>query len=61
MKLLSARSRLEDQVTVPRDDVAAVSQLYAEQALGMTRLAYVMLGDRASAEDVVHDAFARPY
>jgi RNA polymerase sigma-70 factor (sigma-E family) len=59
MKLLPPRSPLEDdRVTVPRDDaVAAVAQLYAEQALGMTRLAYVMLGDRAAAEDVVHDAF----
>jgi RNA polymerase sigma factor (sigma-70 family) len=34
-----------------------VSALYAEHALGLTRLAQVMLGDRAAAEDVVHDAF----
>lgn len=40
------------------DDVASiVSALYAEHALGLTRLAQVMLGDRAAAEDVVHDAF----
>jgi RNA polymerase sigma factor (sigma-70 family) len=40
------------------DDVAAiVSALYAGHALGLTRLAQVMLGDRAAAEDVVHDAF----
>lgn len=57
MKLLSPRSPLEEPVTVPPDDAAAVSRLYAEQALGLTRLAYVMLGDRAAAEDVVHDAF----
>jgi RNA polymerase sigma factor (sigma-70 family) len=57
MKLLPARSPLEDRVTVPPDGTAAVSRLYAEQALGITRLAYVMLGDRAAAEDVVHDAF----
>jgi RNA polymerase sigma factor (sigma-70 family) len=34
-----------------------VSALYAEHALGLTRLAQVMLGDRSAAEDVVHDAF----
>jgi RNA polymerase sigma factor (sigma-70 family) len=34
-----------------------VTALYAEHALGLTRLAQVMLGDRAAAEDVVHDAF----
>lgn len=35
--------------------------LYARHALGLTRLAQVMLGDRAAAEDVVHDAFAGLY
>jgi len=37
---------------------AAVTALYAEHALGLTRLAQVMLGDRATAEDVVQEAFA---
>lgn len=50
MKLLSARSTRGDQAAI-------VSALYAEHALGLTRLAQVMLGDRAAAEDVVHDAF----
>jgi RNA polymerase sigma factor (sigma-70 family) len=36
---------------------AALSSLYQIHALGLTRLAHVMLGDRAAAEDVVHDAF----
>jgi RNA polymerase sigma-70 factor (sigma-E family) len=40
-----------------RDATAIVAALYAEHALGLTRLAQVMLGDRAAAEDVVHDAF----
>jgi RNA polymerase sigma factor (sigma-70 family) len=40
-----------------REPTAIVSVLYAEHALGLTRLAQVMLGDRAAAEDVVHDAF----
>jgi RNA polymerase sigma-70 factor (sigma-E family) len=37
---------------------AAVTALYAEHALGLTRLAQVILGDRAAAEDVVQEAFA---
>ena len=32
---------------------AAVTALYAEHALGLTRLAQAILGDRAAAEDVV--------
>ncbi|MDP9863884.1 MULTISPECIES: SigE family RNA polymerase sigma factor [Streptosporangium] len=34
-----------------------ISGLYAEHALGLTRLALVMIGDRESAEDVVQEAF----
>ncbi|GII94739.1 SigE family RNA polymerase sigma factor [Sinosporangium siamense] len=34
-----------------------VSALYAAHALGLTRMALVMLGDRESAEDVVQEAF----
>jgi RNA polymerase sigma-70 factor (sigma-E family) len=37
--------------------VAAVSALYAAHALGLTRLALVMTGDRQAAEDIVQDAF----
>lgn len=40
---------------------ASVTALYAEHALGLVRLAVVMLGDRAAAEDVVHDAFLSLY
>lgn len=36
---------------------SAITVLYQAHALGLTRLAYVMLGDRASAEDVVQEAF----
>jgi RNA polymerase sigma-70 factor (sigma-E family) len=36
---------------------AAVAELYEAHALGLTMLAHVMLGDKASAEDVVQDAF----
>lgn len=37
---------------------AALTTLYREHALKLTRLAYVMLGDKPAAEDVVQDAFA---
>ena len=36
---------------------AAIAELYEAHALGLTMLAHVMLGDKASAEDVVQDAF----
>jgi RNA polymerase sigma-70 factor (sigma-E family) len=35
----------------------AVTALYETHALGMIRLAHIMLGDRQSAEDVVQEAF----
>ena len=35
-----------------------MTALYAEHALGLTRMAQVMLGDRAAAEDAVQEAFA---
>jgi RNA polymerase sigma-70 factor (sigma-E family) len=39
------------------DAEAGVTALYEAHALGLIRLAVIMLGDRASAEDVVQDAF----
>ena len=36
---------------------AAVGALYQSSALGLIRMAYVMLGDLPSAEDVVQEAF----
>lgn len=35
----------------------AVAALYSEHAVSLIRLAYLMLGDRAAAEDAVQDAF----
>jgi len=40
---------------------AAVAALYQHQAVGLIRLAYLMLGDRAGAEDAVQDAFCGLY
>jgi RNA polymerase sigma-70 factor (sigma-E family) len=40
---------------------ASVTALYAEHALGLVRLAVVMMGDRAAAEDIVQDAFLGLY
>jgi RNA polymerase sigma-70 factor (sigma-E family) len=39
------------------DAAGAVTALYQAHALGLVQLAYVMLGNRASAEDVVQEAF----
>jgi hypothetical protein len=41
----------------PRVAAAAVGALYESSALGLIRMAYVMLGDLPSAEDVVQEAF----
>jgi RNA polymerase sigma-70 factor (sigma-E family) len=40
---------------------AEVTALYREHALGLGRLAYVMLGDKAAAEDAVQEAFIGLY
>jgi RNA polymerase sigma-70 factor (sigma-E family) len=40
---------------------ASVTALYQAQALGLMRLAHIMLGDRQSAEDVVQEAFCGLY
>jgi RNA polymerase sigma-70 factor (sigma-E family) len=44
----------------PRAD-DGVTALYAAHAVGLIRLGFVMLGDRAAAEDVVQDAFIGLY
>lgn len=43
------------------DALEGVTVLYRDHALGLIRLAVVMLGDRQAAEDVVQDAFAGLY
>jgi len=44
-----------------REATAAVEQLYRQHRLGMTRLALLLVDDRETAQDVVHDAFAALY
>ena len=43
------------------DASQAVTAIYQKHALGMTRLAFIMLGDRQAAEDVVQEAFCGLY
>jgi RNA polymerase sigma-70 factor (sigma-E family) len=45
----------ETQLSPGAADV--LSALYAEHALGLVRLAVVLVGDQGSAEDIVQDAF----
>jgi len=57
---LTAPASLADRRDPPGgqvDAATAVTALYQEHALGLVRLAYVMLGSRPSAEDVVQEAF----
>jgi DNA-directed RNA polymerase specialized sigma24 family protein len=42
-----------------RNATAAVTDLFREHHLGLVRMAIVMVGDPATAEDVVQDAFER--
>lgn len=46
-----------------RDDAAAaaVTALYQANALGLVRLAHVLIGDRGAAEDIVQDSFSGLY
>ncbi len=57
-KLTVAQGPARSQGTDAR---AAVTALYQAHAVGLIRLAVVMLGDRPAAEDVVQDAFAGLY
>jgi RNA polymerase sigma-70 factor (sigma-E family) len=43
------------------DAAESVTALYAEHALGLVRLAVIMLGDQQAAEDAVQDAFLGLY
>src|SRR3984957_10786560 len=45
----------------PPEADTSVTALYQAHALGLIRLAYLMLGERQAAEDVVQEAFAGLY
>jgi RNA polymerase sigma-70 factor (sigma-E family) len=53
----------DERGSPPADDqpAAAVTALYHQHALAMIRLAHIILGNRAAAEDVVQDAFCGLY
>jgi RNA polymerase sigma-70 factor (sigma-E family) len=48
---------LADDAVKRTEAAEALSALFREHALGLTRLAFLMLGDRGAAEDVVQEAF----
>ncbi|GAA2720255.1 SigE family RNA polymerase sigma factor [Actinocorallia aurantiaca] len=50
-----------DTVLLGPPDESTFSELYKEHALGLTRLAFLMVGDRQAAEDVVQEAFLGLY
>ncbi|WP_248959970.1 SigE family RNA polymerase sigma factor [Sphaerisporangium perillae] len=54
----SPRLSLAEPLARERVDIAA---LFVEHHLGLVRLALLMLGDQASAEDVVQEAFERTH
>ncbi|NKZ02764.1 SigE family RNA polymerase sigma factor [Actinomadura latina] len=64
-KVLAERELPADEVppdeAASGDAAAAVTDLYRGHALGLTRLALMMVGDRGTAEDVVQEAFAGLY
>jgi RNA polymerase sigma-70 factor (sigma-E family) len=49
------------RATAGADATGGVTALYQAHAVGLIRLAIVMLGDRVAAEDVVQDAFLGLY
>jgi RNA polymerase sigma-70 factor (sigma-E family) len=51
----------QDGAVQGADATQAVTALYARHALGLTRLAFLVLGDRGAAEDVVQEAFCGLY
>jgi RNA polymerase sigma-70 factor (sigma-E family) len=62
----SAARRPVPQIIAPAGPAHAsaedgVTALYHAHALGLIRLAHIMLGDRTAAEDVVQDAFCGLY
>jgi RNA polymerase sigma-70 factor (sigma-E family) len=57
----SQSGRASATLAAEQERRAAVTALYRDHALGLIRLAHVMLGDKSAAEDVVQDAFCGLY
>lgn len=57
------RRHIDGWTAQVRDDSAAsaVTELYQANALGLVRLAHVLIGDRGTAEDIVQEAFSGLY
>lgn len=47
------------KVDRPAEEKGRIGELYLQHAVGAVRLAYLLTGDRAVAEDLVQDAFVR--
>lgn len=58
---VSGTWRRREDGSPPSDAENAVTSLYRLHAVAFIRLAVIMLGDRAAAEDVVQDAFCGLY
>jgi RNA polymerase sigma-70 factor (sigma-E family) len=51
----------EERAAVPRAEGGRMAELYQAHAPDAARLAYLLTGDRALAEDLVHEAFVRMF
>jgi RNA polymerase sigma-70 factor (sigma-E family) len=60
-RLSNVHADTTDNPAPPSGAADEVTMLYREHALGLIRLAVVMLGDRPAAEDVVQEAFCGLY
>ncbi|WP_243772955.1 RNA polymerase sigma factor [Actinomadura barringtoniae] len=47
------------EMTADADTMAALTELYREHQVGLIRMAVLLVGDEATAEDVVQDVFLR--
>lgn len=59
MAAADERTDEDDRVVAPVSDRGTLADLYRERYVPMVRLAYLMVGSSAVAEDLVQDAFAR--
>jgi RNA polymerase sigma-70 factor (sigma-E family) len=53
--------RVEERLLVAEAEGGRLGELYARHAPGAVRLAYLLTGDHALAEDLVQEAFVRLY